>query len=403
MNGSGRASYRTGWQHWRADIERSRLESPLVKSSAAPTAVTTKPVQRPAHTGRRAYAMLVTVALIMGSLAVICSLALGYPLRDPDGFLGPAWIRLPLLVLGAFVADIVPRTLYRARGVPSRFKSEASILIREHWTKERITLVVVGLVSFYVTYVSYRNLKNFLPFVMSDGDGPPTKYDYALHRMDEWLLFGNDLSTLMHQALGTGISAHVLSTIYLLFLPMVPVSIVVWAVWSRNVSFGYWFITAQCICWALGTASYYAIPTLGPNFFFPWLYADLPDTGVAQLQDSLFYGRQSILFDPFADGVQSVAGFASLHVAITVCLALVGQYTLQTKALRVGLWVFAGLTVVATTYFGWHYIADDIAGLLIAIVAVYLAALGTGQKFDRGGRSSHPTTSTSDVPLDPVD
>ena len=35
---------------------------------------------------RRAYAMLVTVAVIMGSLAIICSLALGYPLRDPDGF-----------------------------------------------------------------------------------------------------------------------------------------------------------------------------------------------------------------------------------------------------------------------------------------------------------------------------
>lgn len=352
---------------------------------------------------RHGYAMLVTVAVIMGALAVICSVSLGYPLRDPDGFLGPAWLRLPLLVLGAFVADIVPRTLFRARGNPGRFRSEATLLIREHWTKERITLVVVGLVCFYVTYVSYRNIKNFLPFIMRDGDGPPTKYDYALHRMDEWMLFGNDLSTILHDLLGTGISAHVLSFIYLLFLPMVPVSVVVWAVWSRNVSFGYWFITAQCICWALGTLSYYAIPTLGPNFFFPWLYADLPDTGVAQLQDSLFYGRQNILFNPFADGVQSVAGFASLHVAITVCLALVGQYTLRTKALRVTLWVFAALTVVATTYFGWHYIADDLGGLVIAVVAVYLAALGTGQKFDRGGRSTHPTTSTSEVPVDPTD
>jgi hypothetical protein len=344
--------------------------------------------------------MLVAVAIIMGALAIVCSLALGYPLRDPDGFLGPAWIRLPLLVVGAFVADIVPRTLFRARGNPGRYKSEAMVLVREHWTKERITLVTVGLISFYVTYVSYRNIKNFLPFIMRDGDGPPTKYDYALHRFDDWLLFGHDPSSLLHQWLGTGVTAYVLSWIYLLFLPMVPVSVVIWAVWSRNVSFGYWFITAQCICWALGTLSYYAIPTLGPNFFFPWLYSDLPDTGVAQLQDALFYSRQSILFDPFADGVQSVAGFASLHVAITVTLALVGQYTLRTRIFRIGLWVYVGLTALSTTYFGWHYIADDIAGLAIALVAVYLAALGTGQKFDRGGRSSHPTTSTSDVPVD---
>lgn len=352
---------------------------------------------------RRAYAMLVAVAVIMGALAIICSQALGYPLRDPDGFLGPAWIRLPLLVIGAFVADIVPRTLFRARGNPSRYKAEALMLIREHWTRERITLVSVGLVSFYVTYVSYRNIKNFLPFIMRDGDGPPTKYDYALHRFDDWLMFGNDPSNLLHQWLGTGVSAYVLSWIYLLFLPMVPVSVVIWAVWSRNVSFGYWFITAQCICWALGTLSYYAIPTLGPNFFFPWLYADLPDTGVAQLQDSLFYARTNIRFDPFADGVQSVAGFASLHVAITVSLALVGQYTLRTRVFRIALWVYVVLTAISTTYFGWHYIADDIAGLAIALVAVYLAGLGTGQKFDRGLRHSHPTTSTSDVPIDPTE
>jgi membrane-associated phospholipid phosphatase len=339
---------------------------------------------------RRAYAMLVTVAVVMGALAIVCSLALGYPLRDPDGFLGPAWIRLPLLVFGAFVADIVPRTLFRARGNPGRLKAEATLLIREHWTKERITLVVVGLVGFYVTYVSYRNIKNFLPFIMRDGDGPPTKYDYALHRFDKWLLFGHDPSSLLHQWLGTGWVAYVLSWDYLIFLPMVPVSVVIWAVWSRNVSFGYWFITAQCICWALGTLSYYAIPTLGPNFFFPWLYAE----------DSLFYSRQNILFNPFADGVQSVAGFASLHVAITVSLALVGQYTLRTRGFRIALWVYVVLTAISTTYFGWHYIADDIAGLVIAVVAVYLAALGTGQKFDRGGRSSHPTTSTSDVPVD---
>ena len=34
-----------------------------------------------------------------------------------------------------------------------------------------------------------------------------------------------------------------------------------------------------------------------------------------------------------------------------------------------------GLTVTATVYFGWHYIIDDFAGLLIGVVAV-LAASG---------------------------
>ena len=74
-----------------------------------------------------------------------------------------------MLCVAAFVADIVPRTLWRTRLRVREFKreirSEAVVVIREHWTRDRITLVILGLVCFYVTYVSYRNLKNFLPFV----------------------------------------------------------------------------------------------------------------------------------------------------------------------------------------------------------------------------------------------
>src|ERR1700712_3022136 len=119
----------------------------------------------------------------MSALAIICSRSLGYPLRDPDSFLGPAWVRLPLLVLLAFFADLLPRTLWRSRGNPQEFKATARLLVREHWTRDRIQLVVIGLVCFYATYVSYRNLKNFLPFIRSQ-NGRPTTYDHELHKLD---------------------------------------------------------------------------------------------------------------------------------------------------------------------------------------------------------------------------
>jgi membrane-associated phospholipid phosphatase len=64
------------------------------------------------------------------------------------------------------------------------------------------------------------------------------------------------------------------------------------------------------------------------------------------------------------------------------------------------MWVFFALTVVATIYFGWHYIVDDVAGALIAIVSVWVGGLATGQKFTRRGLASHPTTSTADVPVE---
>ena len=345
---------------------------------------------------RRAYATMVTIAVVMGLLAVITGYALGYPLRDPDGFLGPAWVRLPMLCIGAFVADIVPRTLWRSRFRVRQFRSEARLLVREHWTKDRITLVVLGLICFYVTYVSYRNLKNFLPFVR----GGTRSGDYELHKFDQWLFFGNDLAVVLHNALGTGVTAQVLSWVYLIFLPIVPISVTIWVVWSRNVSFGYWYVTAQCICWTLGTASYYMIPTLGPNFAFPWLYTDLAQTGVTSLQESLWFGRWFTIDNPLGGGVQSVAGFASLHVGVTLLMALVTQYTVRHRAIKVLVWTYMGITVLATTYFGWHYIADDIFGALIAFTSFYLGGLATGQKFDEHGRHSHPTTTTSNVPVE---
>ena len=74
-------------------------------------------------------------------------------------------------------------------------------------------------------------------------------------------------------------------------------ALIVWLVWSRNISFGYWFATSQCLVWSLGTATYYMLPTLGPGFAYSWLYQDLPDTGSGALMDSLFYARKGVLRD----------------------------------------------------------------------------------------------------------
>ena len=331
----------------------------------------------------------------MGLLAVSASLALGRPLVDPEGFLGPAVVRLPLLVLGAFLLDMVPRTLWYSRFRPAQMRAVITERWHTHWTRERITLVVLGLVCFYVTYVSYRNLKSFLPFIMGDD-----KYDRELHLIDRALMFGHEPATILHTIFGTSVVAHLLSTIYLWFLPLVPLALAAWLVWSRNITFGYWFATSQCLAWTLGTASYYALPTLGPGFAYSYLYSDLPSTGSGELMEALFYGRKGVLRDGLEGTVQSVAGFASLHVAITLLVALMVQYTLRNRVLHWIFWANFVITMFATLYFGWHYIADDLAGIVIALLSFWIGGLASGQKFDRRGLSSHPTSTTSRVPVD---
>jgi hypothetical protein len=344
---------------------------------------------------RRAYALLVGNALLVGAVAIIVSHALGEPLRDPDGFLGPAWFRIPAMVAGAFLIDIVPRAAWRSRFRVDRFFGAARGLVREHWTGQRIALVIIGVLSFYMTYVSYRNLKNFLPFIGAD----PFYGDRALHEFDRFLMFGNEPSVVLHNLLGSGFSAHLLDFVYLLFLPIAPLSVVYFLVWSKNINVGYWYATANGLAWTLGTVSYYALPSLGPAFAFPWLYVDLDTTGVTSLQNSLWNSRSDVLLNPFADSISSVAGFASLHVGIILTLALVAHYTIGSRAIRGALWVLFLLTVVSTLYFGWHYIADDLAGVLIAVLSVWLAGLATGQRFERWGLSVRSSSDSAYVPV----
>lgn len=344
---------------------------------------------------RHAYALLIGIATAMALLAVIVARVVDRQIVDPDGFLGPAVVRVPLLILGAFLLDMLPRSLWFSRGDPRRMPAIVKRRWRQHWSRDRIVLVVLGLVCFYIIYVSYRNLKSALPFVMGTN-----KYDRELHLIDQFLFFGQEPAVVLHRVFGWAPFEHLLSSVYLWFLPLVPLGLAAWVVWSRNISFGYWFATSQSIAWTLGTASYYLLPTLGPGFEYPWLYAGLADTGTTTLMDSLFYGRANVLHADVRDAVQSVAGFASLHVAITLLFALMAQYTIRSRIVHWVFWVNFSITIIATLYFGWHYVADDLAGVAIALVAFYVGGLASGQKFDRHGMASHPTTTTARVPVD---
>ena len=331
---------------------------------------------------RRAWGLLVAITATMGIVAVTVSQLLDLRLVDPEGFLGPAWVRLPAMVLGAFLLDVVPRSVWRARWRFGSVLQEARTLVRDHWTRQRLALLTIGLTCFYITYVSYRNLKNYLP------DFYTGTQDAVLHRLDRWLFLGNEPATILHAVFGEGWAAHFFAFVYLLYLPLAPLSLVVWLVWSKRIEHGYWYATANCLTWTLGTVSYYLVPSLGPAFEYVWLYEELDVTGVTTLQQSLWDQRTDHLFplSPFSEGIQSVAGFASLHVALTLVIALIAHFTVGSRLVRYAAWTFFVLTTVSTLYFGWHYIADDIGGAVIAVLAVWLGAWATGQKLDRSGR-----------------
>lgn len=318
---------------------------------------------------------LLGVVAGIGAWAIVTSIEVGRPLSDPEGsFLGPSYLRLPILCGLAVLLDLLPRALLFSRGRLALVPVIMRERLREHWSRERILLVVLGIASFYVVYVCYRNLKSYLPLV-SDRN-----YDRELNMVDRLLLFGHEPGPALHDLLGTNVAAHVLSYIYVLFIPMVPILVTVWVVWSRNLSFGWWFVTSQGIAWTLGTLSYYALPTLGPGLAFPFLY-DIAHTDTSDLMNALMQTRQNVLW---GDGqTQGVAGFASLHTGISLLWALMVQHTVANRIVRRAFWVNFGLILLATIYFGWHYLSDDVAGIALALVSFYLGGLASGQRFGR--------------------
>ena len=314
----------------------------------------------------RPYAFVVGLALCTAVVALVVTSAYDLPLRDPDGIAGPAVVRLPAVVLLMLAADVVPRAVRRR---------DLLGVVRERLAPSRLLLVAVGLGSFYVIYVSYRNLKGALPFAR------PEVQDRELLELDRDLALGHDPADLLHELLGTGLAAHVLSVSYLLFLAFVPLSLGAALVWGRSVRAGAFYVTALSLNWVLGTASYYAVPSLGPVFVRPAEYADLPDTGVTALQASLAQGRAEVLADPAgADAVAGIAAFASLHCSIVFTAVLVAHRLGLPVLVRAALWAFLVLTVLATAYFGWHYLVDDVAGLAIGAASVAVAAAVTRER-----------------------
>lgn len=314
----------------------------------------------------------VVLSILLAVAAVVVATAYHLPLRDPDGVNVPTYIRLPLILLATFLTDVVPPAVFRARS-PRQFPRALRDVVRERWPARHVRFALVGLGAWYLTYVAFRNLKSFVPFVNRN------LYDDALARLDRVLMLGKDPAAVMHDVFGTGAAAHFFSFIYVAWIVLVPASLVVALVWSRNVRAGEWYVTAVAVDWVLGVATYFAVPTLGPVYADPGMFTDLPQTWVSTLQATMIQERYDVLLDPFAtNAVQTIAAFASLHVGITVTTCLMAELLDMPRWLRVALWVFLGLTVLSTVYLGWHYLADAAGGAVIGAAGVLIAAWGTG-------------------------
>ena len=164
-----------------------------------------------------------------------------------------------ILVLVLVAMDVFVRA---ARRAPRKLPPWAVLaeVRAERWGWRRGLAVGSALVSFYITYLAYRNLKSAVPLLR-----PDDLVDRQLADLDRALFLGSDPAELAHAIFGTGAAAEVLSVIYLFYVLFVPISLAVALVFSANLPGGMFYATAAAINWPIGALSYIALPALGPS------------------------------------------------------------------------------------------------------------------------------------------
>jgi hypothetical protein len=269
--------------------------------------------------------------------------------------------------------DIAIRARRRAG---TRWPSRAAMraVRRERWSPYRCVAVASALVGFYVSYLAYRNIKSVIPLLR-----PGELFDRQLADFDRAMFGGSDPAALLHSLLGTGVQTHVLSAIYVFFIVLLPLSLALALVFSPNLPGGLFYATALSINWPLGAATYLMLPALGPVYATPAQFAHLPASTVTELQGILLDQRLEFLRDPAVAGTaQAIAAFASLHVSMIFTAAVAAHLLGLHRRLRIGLWMLLAVSAMATVYLGWHYVVDDVAGVVIALAALALARILTG-------------------------
>jgi hypothetical protein len=178
------------------------------------------------------------VAIVSVLVALLTTDAAGLPLRDPDHVAGRRLVLVLCLVAVLIGLDVLVRAGSRSGALrPSRAAIES--VRRERWTLPRGVAVGSALISFYATYLAYRNLKSVVPLIR-----PGDLFDRQLAEFDRSLFGGHDPATLLHELLGTGVQAHLMSGAYMLFFAFIPGTLAFALVFARNLQPGLFYVTA---------------------------------------------------------------------------------------------------------------------------------------------------------------
>jgi membrane-associated phospholipid phosphatase len=186
--------------------------------------------------------------------------------------------------------------------------------------------------------------------------------DQALAHFDK--MTGLEVPAILHLMASHTWAKTTLAVSYDLLFPLMVLGVMLPAITYR------WtpvkeLIVGTSIATILGAAMFALCPAIGP-----WALYHFAPSAQQQTCESLFLALRTNSIHVLSPADTGIICFPSFHVllAILSCLALC-----SIKPLRIPAILVSGCVAISTLTTGWHYIADVLGGLTLAVASILIA------------------------------
>jgi membrane-associated phospholipid phosphatase len=208
---------------------------------------------------------------------------------------------------------------------------------------------------YFVLFVAccYREMATLIPAIRH------VRYDQALANAD--LRFWGVYPTVWMERIYSPILTEYLQIIYTLFIPVT--FFVPWVTWRRGRTAEFRYMAFLCTLGFLASyLGYLLVPARGPRFLLDYAqHAPLQGLWYFNSMQALLNQLEHAHYDCFPSG----------HTEITV-LAFWLSRSISAKVFRV-YFLYTLCIVFATVYLRYHYTADLLAGVLVAVALIVAA------------------------------
>lgn len=204
----------------------------------------------------------------------------------------------------------------------------------------------------------YSHFKQSIPLLS------PHRFDDELWVIDRWVHLGLSPVHATLRLFSHDVLAWMIDRSYVFWYPLLTPFLIYFMVVARRLQ-RWHFFTCYLLLWMIAGGFAIAVPSWGPCYTNPELYAQLKTPCARYLQEMLWEHYNEMLAAPERYSVlnyEGIAAFPSLHVGIVVLFTLVVRHNRHVFWWMV---VYTACVQLGSVFLGWHYAVDGyFAGIL---------------------------------------